>query len=140
MIMALRQFIQHNFWLKLFSLMLAVVIWFSIKYGIQADISFGQNIVTNPVVEESRAIPIQILTQSGDARVFKVSPEYVRITCTGESAILRKYRAHLDFKAYIDLTDMQKKEREQEIKIHVPSGITVLRILPRSAIVEQVSP
>ena len=136
----LRQFIQHNFWLKLFSLMLAIVIWFSIKYGIQADINFGQNPVTNPVIDESRAMPVLVLTQPGDARIFNVIPETVRISFTGEAAILRKYRTSHDFKAYIDLTEPRKNEKDQEIRIDVPTGVTVLRVVPRSAIVEQVSP
>jgi YbbR domain-containing protein len=138
--MSIPQIIQHNFWLKLFSMMLAIVIWFSIKYGIQADINFGQNLVTNPVVEESRAVPIQVLAQAGDSRIFKITPDTVHISCTGESAILRKYRARVDFKAYVDLTEPQKKESDYEIRIHVPAGITVLRVFPPAARVEQVSP
>ena len=139
--MSLRRLIQENFWLKLFSLMLAIVIWFFVRFGSQTDVGFGQNPITNPIIEESIPVPVYVVTQPGDARIFKVSPEYVHITTMGESAILKKYTPRRDYKAYVDLAEIRKNEApEHEVRLHVPNGVTVLNVAPRVVTVEQVSP
>jgi YbbR domain-containing protein len=136
--MSLRRLIQENFGLKLFSLVLAVLIWFFIKY--EGDVAFGRTPFTNFVSEDYSRIPIFVLTQPGDARVFKISPEMVDITVTAESAVLRRFYRR-DFKVYLDLTNIRDGEPpSQELRVHVPPGVTVLNVLPRAVTVEQVSP
>jgi len=137
----IREFIQHNFWLKLISLVLAVIIWFMIQLGIQSDFKLTQNPITNPIIQESLALPLQVLTQPGDARVFQVAPREVTITITGEAAVLREISKR-DYKAYVDLTLIHHNEpmMTEKVRLHVPSGVTVMAVSPQAVKVEQVSP
>lgn len=138
--MSFRAFIQHNFWLKLFSLVLATVIWVLIKYGVQDQFTMGQSPVINPMGPDSMSLPVYILKQPGDARIFKVTPDRVVVTVTGESAILRNLTKK-DFNAYVDMTLIRPNEPlSQKVQLDVPKGVTELSIVPLAVNVEQISP
>lgn len=140
--MLVRDIITHNFWIKFLSMLLATVIWLAIKYGLKADLGAPTTPVLNPVVQKDVIVPVNVLTQPGDARVFKISPENVVVTLTGEDALLRKYLAR-DFKsaikAYVDLTEIRTNEAE-EVRLDLPDGIARLNMAPRAVSIEQVSP
>ncbi len=137
--MSLRHLIQHNFWLKLFSLLLATLIWFTIKFWIRTDSPVADNPI-NPDRKEYLNLPVYVLSHAGDARVFKVTPPTVGVTVTAESAWLRDL-PRKDLKAYVDMTDIRHNESaSQKIRLHVPNNITVIRVLPLAVSVEQVSP
>jgi YbbR domain-containing protein len=138
--MSLRAFIQHNFWLKLFSLMLATLIWFAVQFGIETGIHPALNPITNPIQRETIGVPIMVLTQPGDARVFKLTPDVVAITIEAEAAVLRE-RTKKDFKAYVDLTTIRHNETKTEkIRVHVPGDVVLISIDPQSVAFEQISP
>ena len=88
--MSLRDFIQHNFWLKLFSLLLATLIWFAINFGIKSGLRPVQNPIINQTTRQIIRVPVRVLTQPGDQRVFKVDPRDVDVTLTGETAVIRE--------------------------------------------------
>jgi len=137
--MTLRDLFLRNFWVKLLSVVLATVIWIAIN-GFQADLSPPSPPIINPAVQDSMPLVVNVLTQSGDARIFKVTPEKVLVTVTGESAVLRKY-SRRDFRAYVDLTTIRTNEPpSQEVRIHGPDRVTVLNITPQAVNVEQISP
>lgn len=134
-----RHLILRNFWVKMLSLTLATVIWFSIRNSIQADLHLPPTTIISPV-ESSALVPINVMAQPGDGRIFKVTPKEIQVTIRGESAVLRKYTPQ-DFKAYVDLSAINLNEPVgQEIKVHVPNGVTVLKIIPEAVSVEQISP
>jgi YbbR domain-containing protein len=137
--MTLRHLVFHNFWIKFFSLALATAIWFAIKYVIQADLTPPQASILNPT-QRSYQIPINVLAQPGDARIFKISPDTVVLTIDGESAVLRKYSPK-DFRAYVDLTTIRTNEIESyEVRIHIPNDINIRSLLPKAVNVAQISP
>ncbi len=138
--MSLRALILHNFWLKLFALLLATLIWFAIHFGIANDFRIPQNPITNPTVTQFLRLPIRVLTQPGDSRVFKVDPDEVIVTVTGEGAVLRDLTPKI-IAAYVDLANSRStRETNQQIKLNIPSGVTVVNFAPRAVNVEQVSP
>lgn len=137
--MTLRHLVFHNFWIKFFSLALATAIWFAIKYVIQADLNPPQTPVLNPA-QRSFSLAINVLTQPGDARIFKITPDNVVLTIDGESAVLRKY-ANRDFKAYVDLTAIRTNIMESlEVRLHMPYDVNIRSLTHKVVNVEQVSP
>jgi YbbR domain-containing protein len=131
----IRDIIQRNFWLKLFSVVLATAIWMEIKSG-----STSAPVPTFNPVQDSLQVPVQIMAQPADGRIFQVRPESVIISITGESAILNKYRRK-DYKAYIDLTDVRREEAPtHEVRLDIPQGVTLLKITPQVVSLEKVSP
>jgi hypothetical protein len=136
--MSFRTFIQHNFWLKLFSLLLATLIWFAIDFWIQSGRT-PESPIINPATKQFLRIPVRILSKPDDPRLFKVEPSEVLLTVVGEEAVLRDLKAQ-NISAFVDLTKVRSlRETNQQIKLDIPSGVTVIRIEPRTANVEQIS-
>ncbi|MBA4149517.1 MAG: hypothetical protein H0X66_15500 [Verrucomicrobia bacterium] len=136
--MTFRRLVQENFWLKLFSVILAIGLWFIIRVDIQSGPSLPQTPVTNPILRVLE-LSVYVLTDPADAQIFKISPEKVAVTVTGESAVLRRFTGE-DFKAYVDLTTIQTIQTNMEVRLHVPAGVTILNVLPRAVDLERVSP
>jgi YbbR domain-containing protein len=139
--MSVREFVRHNFWLKLFSLILATLIWFVTKLGfIKKEISLGQNTIVNLATREFAQLPVTVVRQPGDPRAFKVTPENVSVTLTGEAAVLREL-SRREITIYVDMTAAQPAEGPtQRLKLHVPSGVTVVRVAPVAVQIETLSP
>ncbi len=138
--MAFRDYILNHFWLKLFSLLAAVLLWIWIQTGIQNEHRIGQNPFVNFSSRDSVEVKVSVLTPPGDARVFKVVPEAVYVTFTGEAAVLNEVTKK-ELKAYADLTDLKRNEDdERKVQLHVPTGVTVIRVSPQAVKVQQVSP
>ena len=137
--MSLRRLVQENFWLKLFSVILAVALWFIIRVGIESEPMVAQNPVTNPILRTAVELPVHVMTDPADGRIFKTFPETVSVTLTGEAAILNKFKTE-EFKAYLDLTSSGPLQTNMEVRLHVPIGVSVWSVLPRAVEVERVSP
>lgn len=139
--MLLRQIILHNFWLKLFSLMLAILVWFAVEFGMQSGLRVMTNPITNPIQRETLRLRVSVLTQPGDARVFRVLPEYVNVTLEGEAAVLRDFLRKEDISVYVDLNVIRHNEKSaQRIRVQVPDGVVVIEVKPQTTLVEQISP
>lgn len=138
--MSLRAFIQHNFWLKLFSFVLATLIWFAIHFGIKGDFRLPQNPITTPTSREFARLPVRILGRSADSRVFKVEPDQVFVKVTGEAAVLNDLNLQ-DIAVYVDLANVRSiRETNQRVRVDIPDGVTVITVSPRAVNVEQISP
>jgi YbbR domain-containing protein len=138
--MSLRAFIQHNFWLKLFSLLLATLVWFLIHFWIESGNPQPQSPITNPIAMEFLRLPVRVLTQPGDVRVYKVDPNQVVVKVTGEAAIMRDLTPK-NISVYVDLANIQTaRETNQQVKLNIPNGVTLMDVVPRAVNVEQVSP
>lgn len=138
--MSLRAFIQHNFWLKLFSFVLATLIWFAIHFGIKGDFRLPQNPITTPTTREFSRMPVRILTRPGDNRVFRVEPDQVFVRVTGEDAVLRDLNLQ-NIAVFVDLANVRSiRETNQQLRLDIPVGVTVITIAPRAVNIEQISP
>ena len=138
--MSLRTFIQHNFWLKLFSFVLATLIWFAIHYGIKGDFRLPQNPTTTLPTREFARLPVRLLARSGDTNLFKVEPDRVFIKVAGEAAVLRDLNPQ-NIAVYVDLANVRSiRETNQQVRLDVPDGVTVITVAPRAVNVEQISP
>jgi hypothetical protein len=138
--MGLRHVIFKNFWLKLVALALAIMIWFTISYGIDNDFKLVQPRLNRVISQEFLRLPVSIITQPGDARVFSIGPKEVVITAVGEEAVMRKLPKQ-SIKVYIDLTDFHSRQATNgELRAYAPNGVTVIKINPSVVNVEQISP
>jgi len=133
--MSLRHLILQNFWLKLFSIAMATVIWLAIHYSIHEDLNINQSLRSEYI-----RVPVSVKTIPGDKRVFRITPDEVVVTAVGEDeALLRATRK--DIRVNLDLTDFNAKEpAAKELRAEAPPDIKVLAISPPSVEVQQVSP
>jgi hypothetical protein len=137
--MSIRSLILHNFWIKLFSVLLATLIWFAVQSGIEKKVQPPKNPITSPNTKNIY-VPVRILTQPGEAVDFKVEPAEIVISVTGEDANLRDLDPKKNV-AYVNLTGFRSsRETNQQVQLDVPNGITVNSMLPRAVKIERVNP
>jgi len=138
--MSLRDFIQHNFWLKLFSLLLATLVWFLVHLGIESGNPRPASPIINGVTIQYSRQPVRILKRPDDSRIFKVEPNEVMIKLTGEEAIIRDLR-YQDVSAFVDMANSRSAhETNQQVKLDIPAGVFVMDVVPRTVNVEAVTP
>lgn len=126
--MSARDAILTNFWLKLFSLVLATMIWFAIfsaQNAPRADRPLLGNISIN-----LRQVPITVMKSAGDLRGFRVEPSTVDVTLNGPLAKAQALTpSHLE--VFINLTDVSDTVGlTKKILVHVPPEFTVVKVSP----------
>jgi hypothetical protein len=130
--MSLRAIILHNFWLKVFSLALATVIWLAIHYSIHDE--------ANSLTPSYILVPVSVKTSPGDKRVFRITPDEVVVTAVGKDPTLfqptqKEIRVNLDLTGFTGVGAIPQK-----LKADAPPDVIVLEILPSTVEVQQVSP
>jgi hypothetical protein len=76
----LRNLILADFWLKLFSLALAVLIWFTVSFAIQRKLTPISNLAMPTAERAFPAMPIAVLSSAQDVRGYTVEPKTVDVT------------------------------------------------------------
>ena len=130
MITFLRDLVLRDFWLKLFSLGLAILIWVTVSLAIWKEISPP---LAPSVTAEERPfyhVPVLIVSSAADVRNFKVSPGEVDVTVKGETEIVRKLEAN-EIRAWVDLTGIESASKlRKRIDISTPPGVSLERVSP----------
>lgn len=126
--MSARDAILNNFWLKLFSLVLATMIWFAIFSAQNSP--RGERPLLGNISVNLREVPITVMKSAGDLRGFRVEPRTVDVTLNGP---LTKAQAltpsHLE--VFINLTDVSDTVGlTKKIIVHAPPEFTVVKVSP----------
>ena len=133
--MAFRDYILDRFWLKLFSFILATLIWFTVQSKTQTPFRFA----TNPFrTTETREIsrPVRLIVLPTTRRFFKPEPVEVRVTIRGKPAVLDRLEPG-EIDAQVNLTDATDSAASYRVKAeNVPPGIEVIGIVPAMVMVE----
>jgi YbbR domain-containing protein len=123
MITLLRHLVLDDFWLKLFSLALAVLIWVTVTFVSQKDAGIEQRVL-------SKKLPVTILASAEDVHNFRVSPSEVAVTVQGNPRILQNLQIN-DIRAIVDLTGVgAARDLRKRIEVSVPAGISQVRVMP----------
>ncbi|HEX4122629.1 MAG TPA: hypothetical protein VH619_18600 [Verrucomicrobiae bacterium] len=138
--MPFQDLILRNFWLKFFSVALAIVIWLSIHYDIHEGSPSAQMSINRLAAQEYIRVPVTLVTNTGETRVFKVTPSDVVVIAVGEESALRR-AANEKLKVSLDLTDFHSKDpTPMELQTSAPPDVTVMEVTPSTVTVTQVSP
>jgi YbbR domain-containing protein len=122
MIAFLRNLVFEDFWLKLFSLTLAVLIWLTVTFASQKEARTESRVFLN--------LPVTILAAAEDVHNFKISPREVEITVRGDARTLQSLQSK-DIQAVVDLTGVPAAhDLRKRIDVSVPAGVTYLRVVP----------
>lgn len=144
MINVLQNILFRDFWLKLFSLVLAILIWLIVwSFAIRQDVppTAGLGLVRPEISTETFPnIPVLVVSAAADVRDFKVSPSVVTVTVRGEPKELAALEARLqtdpqssDIRAIVDLTDIETaRSTKRKIVVTVPPDITFVSAEPES--------
>jgi YbbR domain-containing protein len=124
MIEFLRNLVFEDFWLKLFSLVLAVLTWLTVTFASNKEIGTESRVFSN--------LPVTILASAENVHNFKVSPHEVEIMVRADPKTLQSLQSK-DVRAIVDLTGVAAaRVLHKRIEVSVPAGVTCLRVAPEA--------
>jgi YbbR domain-containing protein len=122
MIKFLRHLFLDDFLLKLFSLVLAVVVWLIVTFASQREAG------TTPRVFYD--LPVTVVSSAEDVRNFKVSPNQVIVTVQGDAKTVQNLQSK-DVRAMVDLTGVAAaRDLRKPVEVSVPAGVTCMSVAP----------
>lgn len=124
--MALRSLLFDNLWLKLFSLLLATLIWLTVRTSL--------NSATRETTRRFARQPVVVMTESEEYRSFSVEPQQVSVTVRGPAALIDDMNDR-DIHAFVQLAGENSMAGMYPVEVHVPPGVTVVLVAPRTVLV-----
>ena len=122
--------ISNNFWLKLFSLVLATLIWFVISSNFpsaETRVDLGP---FRPNAARDFRRPVVVMMSANNVQAFKVDPTEVSVKVLGEQSVIDKLRPE-DIEVYVNLQNAQNlKEGSFRVEVAAPREITVQQVWP----------
>jgi hypothetical protein len=117
----LHRLVFHDFWLKLFSLGLAILMWFTVNTALAPP---GQRILTLPVVTVVEA------SSAAEPFRFSINPQTVNVTLQGDPRTLGVLQKQ-DIRVMVDLTGLQTiHDVRRPVEVTTPAGVTYVRAEP----------
>jgi hypothetical protein len=127
MIKFLRHIFLEDFWLKLFSLALAVVVWLIVAIASQKEAALTPRVFSN--------LPIRVLSSAEDVRGFKLSPNKAEVTVQANATTLQNLQSK-DLRVEVDLTGVPTaRDLHKRVEVSVPTGVALIRVVPEEVLV-----
>ena len=127
MILFVRNLVVKDLWLKLFSLALAILIWFSVDFSISKEVSPWSTLIGRTADETVVTVPVLI---PADARNVSVDPEKVQVTLRGDPKLLQAISSE-DIRAQVNLNGIESANGLRcPIEMILPQGISYTHIAP----------
>jgi hypothetical protein len=137
MIVFVRNLVVKDFWLKLFSLALGILIWLTVDFSINKEISPWSALIGRAVDEKVLSVPVYVPTV--DARAVSVEPAQVQVTLRGDPKLLKSLGA-ADVRAVVDLAGVEMADGlSRHVQVILPPGISYTQLSP-DAVEVRVSP
>ena len=126
--MSLRSLLFDQLWLKIFSLVLAMLIWLAVR----GNLSKGEN----DTVRKFRHLPVMLLTDANERRALVVEPEVVDVTVRGPAGLLDDL-SERDIEAFVRVQG-GRDMGTFTVEIHTPPGVHLFLLTPGRALVRPV--
>ena len=133
MISFLRDLVFQDFWLKLFSFVLAVLTWFTVNSmaNQKEGMPVGSLSLVPPEQRLLSHLPVILLSSAEDVRSVRVSPKEVDVTVQGAPGALKDLQ-NKDVRASVDLTGIQAaRDLRKRIEVATPPGVSYVRVEPQ---------
>ena len=132
--MSWRAFIRENRWQKLFSVGLAVLIWFTVRSteGLRVG---GLDASHTRVFDR---VSITVLTSAADLGRYRVTPESVRVELRGDPDVLEHLSA-AELEAYVNLVDLRATPQSVSLHVNPPNGTDLVTVLPSKVQVDRLA-
>ena len=133
MISFLRHLIFEDFWLKLFSLALASIIWITVSLAIEKkEVAPAAALpLTTPGRLTFSHLPVIVLSSASDVRNFKVNPSEVEVTVEGDTQRLQSLQPK-DIRVIVDLTGIESaRDLTKRVDVSTPAGVSHTLVAPQ---------
>jgi hypothetical protein len=122
MITWLRKLVLEDFWWKLFSLALAVLVWLTVTFVSQKEVLTDKRVFSN--------LPVVIVAAAEDVHNFKVNPGEVEVTVQADRQTLQNLRSK-DIRPMVELTGIgAARDLRKRVEVAVPAGVAPMRVRP----------
>lgn len=127
----LHSLLFKDLWLKLFSLALAVLMWFTISSAIQQGTSSAASLGLGSITQRTfSGLPVSVLSSARQVQSSKVQPETVNVIVEGDARVLNSLQRG-DIKVVVDLTDIETaQELKKRLEVSKPAGVALVRVEP----------
>jgi len=130
MISFLRQLFLEDFWLKLFALILAILIWLTVSLAIRKEVSpVPATLPQNNAERVFFNLPVVVYSLAEDVHNFKVNPQEVSVTVQGDRKALETLRGQ-DIGVTVNLTHLEGTHLRKRIDVSTPVGIMHVQVNP----------
>ncbi len=121
----LKDLVFKDLWLKLFSLALAALIWFTVNIAIQNQLTPSAAIPLTRTEHRTFAnLPVLVVSSAQDSRSASVNPKEVEVTVEGDAKILRSLY-NRDIRVFVDLTGIEAAhDLRKRVEVSTPAGVT----------------
>ena len=125
----LREIFIKDFGWKLFSLLLAAFIWYTVHKIIEEPKAAVVSPDNVPVVYPN--VPVVVVATAADAHIFGVDSNTVSVTVSGTKEVMDVLEAN-QIRATVDVSglDDSSKEMSRRVDVSVPWGVTVIDVEP----------
>jgi YbbR domain-containing protein len=129
--MLLRQLLLHNFWLKLFSLVLACLIWFVVRTDLQNARNVANDLFDDLEEVAITKVTVSVLASAEDPRRFAITPAAIEVRLRGRAADLRRLSPG-EARVYVDLRGLKQPEVSEPVVVSLatPVAVIALRAIP----------
>ncbi|HEY2952086.1 MAG TPA: hypothetical protein VGK40_05865 [Verrucomicrobiae bacterium] len=134
--MSLHDLIFKNFWLKLFSFILATLIWFTVWSNLENESRLPWRVVRAAKDREFLNRPVLILARSSDTISFRVQPRTVNVTLRGSQVALDQLKEN-DLQVFVRPVGGGEQTGPLPVQVYAAKGLSVVRIEPRAVTVER---
>jgi hypothetical protein len=125
----MRNLLFKDFGWKLFSLLLAAFIW----YTVQRIIESPRAAVVSPedVPVQYGEVPVSIVAAGADRHLFQLNSNTVSVMVSGPPAAMNILQAN-QIHAFVDFSDYDAKAKQwyRPVAVSVPWGVTVMNVEP----------
>ncbi len=130
--MAKRDLILHNFGWKVFSVLLAALVWMALSTAEQRAWRLQQS----PVINYRKfAVSVAVLNRADGAGPFTLTPALVEVEIGGNAAALEKLQPR-EIAAFVDAsTSSEERSFRREVRVAAPAGFRIQAITPAVVVV-----
>src|SRR6266567_7783248 len=119
--MPLRALIRDHFWLKLFSLVLATLIWLAVRSNLTN--------VSSEIVRTFLNRPILVLTENAEHAAVSVNPDQATVTVRGPASLMQ-FITDEDIHVFVRFGEKRQLGGDLPVHVHVPAGASVALVTP----------
>jgi hypothetical protein len=126
--MWLRALFVDHFWLKLFSLLLAILVWLAVRANVSRELvsrEFDAREATTNFIGR----PIYIMTESGSHPPLNIDPPMVDIAIRGGLSEIRRVDAN-DLRAFVRISGRADFDGTVPVHVQLPKDTALVMVSP----------
>ena len=120
----------HNLGLKIFSVLLAMLVWFAARTQIGDNPTVPAGFASDEAQRPFENQQVLVLTSAADPRVFQVDPLVVSVVVSGPAQQVQHLK---DAEVGVFVRAPQEDSEYVPVQVNVPRGITVVQLRPEAA-------